>query len=524
MSIRLRLTLWYSGFLIVVLLASGSIVYGVVYKNTMDDIRGQLRTVAGQTGVVRTPQDLKTIDPLGLETNNIFIQLVSFTQSREGTISDKSNNMRARVGMEGFSFPHPGYADVKERFVAEKVQDVPFLIYEVPVPNNAGSLVGVLQVGALTVREELLFSKLRTILWISGLVGALAAFCLGMFLSRKSLSPINQVTEAAQRIDSGSDLSMRIPRGGTNDEIGRLTDTLNGMLARLEVTYNHLEESNAAQRRFVSDASHELRTPLTTIRGNVDLLEKIWTIDEAADSGERFPGAHLPAEQRKEMSLEAIRDIADEARRMSRLVNDLLALARADAGYAVEMEPLQLRPLAEEAARRASFLPRRAEWIVGPLEALDEVWVAGNRDYLLQLLFILIENGFKYTPGGHVRMYATASGDRIGLSITDTGIGLSEEQLPHIFERFYRADQSRGETSGTGLGLSIAKWIADLHKAKLEVKSRPGVGTAFTLWLPLLESDGRDFSGRGKYDIMGPTESPAIPDPVVAISRESEEA
>jgi two-component system OmpR family sensor kinase len=183
--------------------------------------------------------------------------------------------------------------------------------------------------------------------------------------------------------------------------------------------------------------------------------------------------------------LESIRDIADESRRMSSLVNDLLSLARADAGYSIEMENVSLRPLTEEAARRASFLPRKAEWVVGPLEALDGVEVRGNRDYLLQLLFILIENGFKYTPAGVVQLYASQSGEFVGLTVADSGIGISAEEVPHIFERFYRVDVSRGETSGTGLGLSIAKWIADMHHARFEVRSKLGEGTAITLWLPI---------------------------------------
>jgi signal transduction histidine kinase len=274
---------------------------------------------------------------------------------------------------------------------------------------------------------------------------------------------------------------MRIPREKPNDEIGRLTDTLNSMLSRIERAYNELEETNAAQRRFVSDASHELRTPLTTIRGNIDLLQKIW----AEDGAEERKGTGLSPEERKTMSMEAIRDIADEARRMSSLVGDLLSLARADAGYRMEMQPIPLRQLAEEAARRASFLPRKAEWHVGPLDDLDGVWVNGNRDYLLQLLFILIENGFKYTPSGEVRLFAVRGENRVGLVVADTGIGIHPEDLPHIFDRFYRADRSRGETSGTGLGLSIAKWIANMHKGSLEVQSLPGQGTVFTLWLPV---------------------------------------
>ncbi len=221
-------------------------------------------------------------------------------------------------------------------------------------------------------------------------------------------------------------------------------------------------------------------------------MEKIWLDDkqgeqrnseELTDQPEQ---SKLSVVEKREMSLESIRDIADEARRMSSLVNDLLSLARADAGYSMEMYNVSLRSLAEEAARRAWFLPRKAEWAVGPLEALDGVEVRGNRDYLLQLLFILIENGFKYTPSGVVRLYAMRSDGYIGLAVADTGIGISSEEMPHIFERFYRVDVSRGETAGTGLGLSIAKWIADMHHSKLEVKSQLGEGTVIMLWLPIL--------------------------------------
>ncbi len=482
MSIRLRLTLWYSGLLAVVLVAFGVIIYAVVYQNTMSELKKQLEQISDNIDVYPTRFDLRvvrissTFDP-----NTIYIQLVSYTRNNNGSIVQISPNMFPNERRGELTFPYPVYKDVKSRFVEREIDGLSYLIYEDPVVVE-GVLVGLLQVGAFTGREEALFSQMRTILWFAGLVSLAAAFALGMFLSRKALRPINRVTEAARQIQNGSSLGMRIPRDKPNDEIGRLTDTLNGMLGRIEKAYKELEETNAAQRRFVSDASHELRTPLTTIRGNIDLLHKIWVSGGSPDVRTDSP---LTPEQKRELSQEAIRDIADEARRMSGLVNDLLSLARADAGYRLEMEPIPLRPLAEEAARRASFLPRRAEWKIGPLEDLEGVWVNGSRDYLLQLLFILIENGFKYTPEGEVRLYAVRNGDRIGLVVADTGIGIRPEELPHIFERFYRADKSRGETAGTGLGLSIAKWIAGMHKGALEVKSEAGKGSAFTLWLPV---------------------------------------
>jgi two-component system, OmpR family, sensor kinase len=494
MSIRLRLTLWYSSLLTVALAAFSILVYSFVQNNTMSELRNQLLRTADNTKVQLTHDvDLRGSIPREFDVNSIYIQLVSYTQYVKGEVNSKTQNMLAGPTRDEitFSFPEQTSVEMEGRFVTIKINNAPILIYEKPVFFQ-DTVVGLVQVGTFTGREEQLFTQLRTILWFSGIAGIITAFFLGMFLSRKALSPINRVTVAAERIQTGSELGLRIPREKPNDEIGRLTDTLNEMLSGVERAYKNLEESNTAQRRFVSDASHELRTPLTTIRGNVDLLEKIWLIDdkrsnrlEVDEDQAAIEKNILSVMERQQMSLESIRDIADEARRMSRLVNDLLALARADAGYSIEMENISLRALTEEVARRASFLPRKAEWAVGPLDALDGVEVKGNRDYLLQLLFILIENGFKYTPTGVVRLYAVQSGEFVGLTVADTGIGLRPEEVPHIFERFYRADVSRGETSGTGLGLSIAKWIADIHHAKIEVKTKHGEGTAFTLWLPI---------------------------------------
>ncbi|QMV43506.1 sensor histidine kinase [Cohnella cholangitidis] len=487
MSIRLRLTLWYSGLLAVALVAFGVIIYGVVQNNTMSELKDNMKRIAANTDVSLTANiNLRGIVPRGIDYNSIYIQLVNYTQTVTGTVDQKTDNMFPSQRRDELTFPFPRQdeADPNYRFVSKEVNGAPFLILEKSLLYDK-NVVGLLQVGAFTGREEQFLTQLRNILWFSGVAGVIAAFFLGMFLSRKALMPINRVTEAAERIQSGSQLSLRIPRETPNDEIGRLTDTLNGMLSGLERAYKNLEDSNAAQRRFVSDASHELRTPLTTIRGNVDLLEKIWENDLRGPTGQVEHSA-LSAMDKQTMSLESIRDIADEARRMSGLVNDLLSLARADAGYVMEMENVPLQPLAEEASRRAGFLPRKAEWVAGPFEALNGVEVRGNRDYLLQLLFILIENGFKYTPHGTVRLYASQADGFVGLSVADTGIGIHAEEVPHIFERFYRVDVSRGETSGTGLGLSIAKWIADMHHARFEVRTQLGEGTVFTIWLPIL--------------------------------------
>ncbi|REK54090.1 MAG: two-component sensor histidine kinase [Thermobacillus sp.] len=529
MSIRLRLTLWYSGLLAFTMLVLGVGIYLFVYYNTYDNTREQLRSQFKQLNVrvsYNLFRDLR-LDLSGrLGYEGTYVQLVNYANGeiRSSALSVDGTEVH---------FPYPDLKDSpKEGYTRFTAFGYPFMAYQYPIPLPNGEVVGLLQVIANTQAEDAFLDGLRTILIITSLAVILIAFTIGLFIADKALRPIEEVIQATNRIENGANLSVRIARSGPNDEMGRLTDTLNGMLARLERAYNDLEEAYKAQRRFVSDASHELRTPLTTIRGNIDLLERMWRASAsgrleargdadglrgAAGGGEAAgaaggtvasadgdaaaaaaggpgvpadrtsgPGAIVLDAERAALSLEAMRDIAEEAERMSRLVSDLLSLARADAGYVMEKTEIELLPIVEEAAKGAVHLPRKADFRVGDLSPLEGAKVLGNADYLRQLLFIFIENAFKYTPSGHVLLRAVREADQVGLVITDTGIGMSSEEVPHIFERFYRADLSRGKTSGTGLGLAIAKWIIDEHRGSVEVRTRQGEGTTFTIWLPVL--------------------------------------
>jgi signal transduction histidine kinase/flagellar basal body-associated protein FliL len=485
MSIRLRLTLWYTAILAVTLLFFCVVVYLLIAAVTNNQSKEMLRE---QTAKVyqRINYDvylsymgwdidiqLDTIDEL--LSREIYLQVVNLAniedssrikvQRSENAVKDEIVLVFSRSTLEralkGADF-----------FETHEIKGFSFLIYNKPLIVR-GKLVGVLQAAVIT--SEVL-GHLRWIMLLASLITVAAASSLGWFLARKALKPIDNIIAATERIEKGEDLSNRIVHDGPPDEIGRLVQKINGMLSRIQQTYNELEESYRAQRRFVSDASHELRTPLTTIRGNVDLLEKMWK-KTLREGGEHAANLTL--------SLEALEDIAAESERMSRLVNDLLSLARADAGYEIEKTDLELKPVVEDVVRKAHFLPRKAEWIVGDLSALDGVRIYGNKDYIEQLLFIFIENAFKYTDEGEVRIDAVAQDQQIGIRIADTGIGMDKEEIPHIFDRFYRADVSRGKTSGTGLGLSIAKWIIDEHRGSVEVRTRKGEGSEFTVWLPL---------------------------------------
>ncbi|HEY2492985.1 MAG TPA: HAMP domain-containing sensor histidine kinase [Paenibacillus sp.] len=482
MSIRLRLTAWYTGILAVTLIVFGFFIYGVIYYNTYSEVEKridqQIKRSQVQTVLNLSDGTYNFIfnSPSNFQDAQTFIQVYNYTNGE--IISD--DNLQ-RIGMK-IPVPLEISGEREGGFSHIQIQNknlYPFMLYQRPIFALDGTMIGLLQVAAFTGPEQVLLNRLQNILFLGSLIMIIFATTLGLFLARKSMRPIGKVIEAANQIQKGADLSVRIEYEGPEDEIGQLIGTVNNMLERMDGFYKELEDSYAAQRRFVSDASHELRTPLTTIRGNVDLLQRMW-------SKEPEDRSNLDEEALKQMSIEAVGDIADEAKRMSRLVSDMLSLARADTGHTFDKEPVPLEVLVGEVARRAQFLPHAVEWIIGDLSTLNGLYVYGNKDYLQQMLFIFIENAFKYTPEGHVLLDAFRYQDQVGIRVSDTGIGMDKNDVPLIFERFYRADQSRGVTEGIGLGLSIAKWIIDEMGGSVEVVTRLGEGTTFIIWLPTI--------------------------------------
>jgi signal transduction histidine kinase len=493
-SIRLRLTLWYTAILSVTLLLFGIGLYWLLHYNYYSFIKDELQQQGEMVYSRIQPRMTPTLgggisfdfalqgrDSIG--SAGKFYQITNF---ENGIIRPSTNLMEANLTLPELTEAKKQQL-INDKYLFEKtrVENIAFMIYNRPivvVKNGQQQLAGVFQAAVLIDTSEQLFSLVKRILAFTALVAVLLAASFGWFLARKALRPIDQVIIAANSISKGSDLENRVNYNGPSDEIGRLTNTINGMLERLQTAYSDLEESYRRQRRFVSDASHELRTPLTTIRGNVDLLEKMW--NKMASVGTEQDRQQL------ELSLEAMHDIAGEAERMTRLVNDLLSLARADAGFQMSKTNLELLPLVEEINRKAYLFPRAVEWMQGDLSALNGIYVYGNRDYLQQLIYIFLENAFKYTEHGYVKLDAIQMEKQIGIRIEDTGIGMEKEEVPMIFERFYRADLSRGKTSGTGLGLSIAKWIIDEHNGSIEVKTCQGEGSTFIIWLPISEFSG----------------------------------
>src|ERR671921_2010527 len=296
-----------------------------------------------------------------------------------------------------------------------------------------------------------------------------AAFLLSIWgaylLAGASLRPMDAVTSAASRMGEG-DLSKRLPVANPKDELGRLVITINGLLSRLESAFVRREEALERQRRFAADASHELRTPLTAISGHARMLYE-WALDEEDP-------------QRAKRSVGVIRR---EAGRLGRLAESLLALTRGDEGAELKIGRHDLAAVAEEAAQ-ATRDANNGKVSIECVLPKGEVEATFDRDRAFQVASILLDNAVRYTPeGGNVTVGVREDGDQVALEVSDTGVGIPEDQLPLIFERFHRADPSRSD-GGAGLGLSIARQIAEAHGGQIRVESTPGEGSTFTFLLP----------------------------------------
>jgi two-component system OmpR family sensor kinase len=467
MALRTRLTLWYTGVLAITLLVFGVALYYFISHTTQFNIESELRMqgekFVGEIIVVPRWNIVQLPEPDDFRTAGTFLQ----ANRIDGKIT--KSNFPGSLPFNKSDFKRA--QTEKSWFTSYMIEDSELLVYHISM-ESSGEFLGVLQVATVVSDDFVFLQILRNFLLLLSIVTVLIAATLGYYLARKALKPIEGIIVAANRIGSGEDLAQRIKHTGPSDEIGHLTSTINSMLSRVESTYKELEDAYRTQRRFVADASHELRTPLTTIRGNVELLEKMWR------SGR--------VDENMTLSFEAMRDISEEASRMSRLVGDLLALARADAGQQINKRALNMKAVLEEVVRKVEFLPRKAEWRIGDLSAVDQAVIIGNADYLQQLFYIIIENAFKYTNEGYVRIDALRLENQLGIRVQDTGIGLDADEVPQIFERFYRADASRGVTAGTGLGLSIARWIIDEHDGSIEVVTKKGEGSMFLLWFPIV--------------------------------------
>jgi len=420
--------------------------------NQRDDILS--RTAYAIINKSQVDINVITLPPLDLSQNlliqvwNRDYQLIrkNFPTSFTGALDP--------VGLHSIT---PIWRDVKLGDDHLRVLTVPIVI------EGSQRLVGTLQLATyLNVVEST--QRVLLIVLVIGIILSTTTAGLAAWISTKqALTPLEAVTQNALQITRADDLSRRIPyQGPENDEVGQLIRTFNQTLSRLENLFN-------SQRRFLADVGHELRTPLTVIKGNMDLMRRMSQIDD-----------------------ESMASIESEVDRLTRLVGDLLLLAQAESGKLplarrlVELDTVLLEVLHQMRVLAKDRMQMR-------LGEIDQVLVCGDQDRLKQVVVNLIGNAIKYTPpDGEVLVGLGKVDNRARLTVSDTGPGIPSEDLPHIFERFYRGEKSRTRTKegkGFGLGLSIAYWIVRNHGGQIEVAPREPKGTTFCVWLPLAQGD-----------------------------------
>ena len=453
MSLRARLTVLYSTLLGGILLLFGVLVYVLVSTLLLDQVDRTLKQTT--TDIIRTAQ----VDPVGgmdiVElpgaelASSVYVQL----WARNGQLKMSSPGIRefAHQPLDAMdlSVAQPVLRDTTMRSVHLRVLTVPLVLGKRP----AGVLQAATNMALVDAIRSTLLSVLLALTVLSIVLAAIASWVsIG-----RALAPLETVIETAEQITRADDLSRRIPyHGPASDEIGLLIAAFNHTLARLEDLFT-------SQQRFVADVSHELRTPLTVIKGNADLIRKFGADDESLDS------------------------ITDESDRLTRLVGDLLLLTQAESGkLPLNLRRVELDLLLTDVLQEMRVLA--GEKVKLRLTEIDQVLVQGDPDRLKQVFLNLISNAIYYTPqAGDVYLSLSKAGDMAKVIVRDTGPGISPQDLPHIFDRFYRGEKSRtrSKTSGFGLGLSIAYWIVDTHGGRIEVDSHDGQGTTFCVYLPL---------------------------------------
>ncbi|HEY0582113.1 MAG TPA: ATP-binding protein, partial [Chloroflexota bacterium] len=497
-SLRTRLTVWYGALLALTLLGFSTFLYFTLQQNlatSMDTRLGlradQIRREVGPSiGNLLQPED---IAPGKLEsTLGEFVEPGIYVQ----LLNQKGAVIAAPPNLVGGELPVPpssrqAIAEDRRIYITLPVAsgDAQVRLLTEPIhQTGTNEVVGAVQVAESLTPFESTMSAMARLLLSAGAAGLLLAVVVGWLLTGAALSPVFWITETARHIAATGDYRQRLdviaPRFGKGDELFFLASTFNDMIARLE----HMLES---QRRLLADTSHELRNPITIIRGNLALLRR----------------DGVPEATRREAVVEA----EEEAARMGRLVGDLLLLARADAGepQSLQREPVDLAEVATEVVERAR---PQAEGRRLALHVDGNSVVLGDRDRLKQLVANLVENAVRYTPrNGRIDVVVTGppisavqqssriarsrnardSGDSTDmalLTVADSGIGISPTDLPHVFERFFRADKARSRAhGGTGLGLSIAQFIVQAHGGSIHAASEgPDRGSTFTVRLPSL--------------------------------------
>jgi len=449
--IRTRLTVWYFlivaaalvGFAVFALVVMRQSIYTTVDEQLEDRAHALQSLVAGSGGEGITDEIREHAE---LQSGSELLQ-----------VSDGSGHFLYRSPvMERLSVP--AAKANQQQLESAEYNELPLRILSTTL--SVGGRQFVIQVAEPMDDYLEALERFRTAMLIGIPVLLVFAAGGGYWMSTRALHPVDQITHAAQMINP-QDLSQRVTVPQTGDELQRMAETLNQMLQRIESAVARITQ-------FTADASHELRTPVALIRTRAEVtLAKPRNSDQYRD---------------------ALKEVLAESERTSVLIENLMTLARADTGSAtLDFDTIDLTGIANEVCSQARTLTeaKRQHWSAAIPETA--IWVRGDANALRRLLLILIDNAVKYTPpAGIVSLSLQPNGTHAEIRVSDTGIGISESDLPHIFERFYRADKARSrELGGTGLGLSIARWIANAHGGEVKVESSSN-GSVFLVLLPVV--------------------------------------
>lgn len=452
-SLRARLTFIYSVLMGTILLVFGVAAYAVVNNVLLSQVDDMLADVSDdfiKLAQVNYLGEVRFTSPPANVDVDVSVQVWGLDERLQESFGPLGHN---RLPFDPFN-----KRTTRPVFQETSFNGLHLRVLSIPLEHN-GKRVAVLQIAARLGTVATARSYMVTVLSVIWIYGVIMAGVASSFTVGRALVPLKSIVETAEHINRADDLSRRIPsQDADEDEIGGLIKTFNQTLERLETLF-------MSQQRFLADVSHELRTPLTVIKGNVDLMRRMKQFDE-----------------------ESLTSIDQEAGRLTRLVGGLLMLAQAESGkLPLNLRPVELDLLLTEVFQEMHILAGGKVRV--HLNEIDQLMVSGDRDRLKQVLINLVANAIQYTPqNGDVFLSLSKVGDQARILCRDTGPGIPTEDLPHIFERFYRAEKSRtrGKTTGFGLGLSIAKWIVEHHGGRIEVNSKEGQGTTFAIWLPLL--------------------------------------
>ena len=461
LPIKWRLTVWYGGVLslILIIFASGIFIY---FKNSLQDsIDAKIRSIGEVLSSSMTEAHGASVfgnferyleNVLGRKPKGKFIQIM-----------DSSGRIGAKMSdIEGEALPTSFNAlerAMRGEIVYETIERTkPRLrMVTIPIMDNK-KVTSVVQVGTSLEDFDETIRKLLLIMIISIPTSIIVTIVVGYFMAKKALRPVDQIRRAAVKISS-SNLDEKIDITGRRDELGRLAETFNAMIGRLKDAFQRINQ-------FSIDVSHELKTPLTILKGETEVA--------------------LRKEREKDDYQKLLLSNLEEIDRMSCIIDDLLLLSKADTKeIKLNIEEVALRDLIMDVCMNMKVVADKKS-VELQMSELEDVRLKGDELKLRRMLLNVVENGIKYSHvGGKVSVSSYVNDGHAWIDVKDDGIGISEEDIKYVFDRFYRADRSRKRESGSGLGLSISRWIAGAHKGSIEVKSQPAQGSVFTIKLPI---------------------------------------